>query len=102
MIFTDHITVPDFNFGAMENWGIVIYKEELIFYDENETDEIHYEMIARVLYHEIAHMWFGNLVTHKWWDDLWLNEGFARYYDFMTTSYLFPDWNLVCLFASIK
>jgi len=90
----DHITVPDFNFGAMENWGMVIYKEDLIFFDEGQTPETHKEMIARVVFHEIIHMWLGNLVTMKWWDDLWLNEGFARYYDFMTTNVIFPEWQV--------
>jgi len=96
----DHITVPDFNFGAMENWGLVIYKEDLIFFDKNAMPESYKEMIARVLYHEITHMWFGNLVTMKWWEDLWLNEGFARYYDFMTINSVFPEWHMSEFYAS--
>ena len=86
----------------MENWGIVIYKESLIFFEEGETPETHKELIARVLNHEISHMWFGNLITPKWWDDLWLNEGFARYYDFTTTNILHPEWNIVKYYLIIK
>lgn len=90
----DHISVPDFDFGAMENWGIVVYREDLIFFD-NSTEEAHLQMVARVVNHEISHMWFGNLVTPKWWEDLWLNEGFARYFDYTVTDHLYPEWKLV-------
>jgi aminopeptidase N len=96
----DHVVVSDFSFGAMENWGVVIYKESLVFFKPNETVETHKEFVARVMNHELAHMWFGNLVTPKWWDDLWLNEGFARYYDFMVTQHLKPEWDLVDHFES--
>lgn len=90
----DHISVPDFDFGAMENWGVVVYREDLIFFDDKTTEETHRQMVARVVHHEISHMWFGNLVTPKWWSDLWLNEGFARFFDYTMTDHLYPEWQL--------
>nr|ASU92545.1 aminopeptidase N [Achaea janata] len=77
--------IPDFGAGAMENWGLLTYREAYLLYDENETNSHFKQIIAYILSHEIAHMWFGNLVTCDWWDVLWLNEGFARYYQYFLT-----------------
>nr|WHB18095.1 membrane alanyl aminopeptidase-like protein [Dioryctria abietella] len=80
-------SIPDFGAGAMENWGLLTYREAYLMYDENHTNSNYKQLIAYILSHEIAHMWFGNLVTCEWWDSLWLNEGFARYYQYFLT-----DW----------
>ncbi|XP_065072851.1 aminopeptidase N-like [Ochlerotatus camptorhynchus] len=87
----DFITIPDMLFAAMENWGLVTYTEAgLEFSPESGTlDDQHF--VASVVAHEIAHMWFGNLVTMRWWTDLWLNEGFARYTEFQAVEYLHPE-----------
>ena len=68
-----HIALPDFSSGAMENWGLVTYREVYLLVDENSTAQSR-QTVALVVAHELAHQWFGNLVTMKWWDDLWLNE----------------------------
>ncbi|XP_055638577.1 aminopeptidase N-like isoform X2 [Toxorhynchites rutilus septentrionalis] len=88
----DFITIPNMLFAAMENWGLVTFTEAgLEFSAETaELDDQHF--VASVVAHEIAHMWFGNLVTMRWWTDLWLNEGFARYTEFTAIEYLFPEW----------
>lgn len=74
----DQIAVVDYNWGAMENVGAVTFKEELFVYRSRETERL-YKSRARIILHEMSHMWFGNLVTMKWWDDLWLNESFATW-----------------------
>ncbi|KAJ8727734.1 hypothetical protein PYW07_001853 [Mythimna separata] len=77
--------IPDFGAGAMENWGLLTYREAYLLYRPNYTSSYFKQLIAYILSHEIAHMWFGNLVTNDWWDVLWLNEGFARYYQYFLT-----------------
>ncbi|KAM3967179.1 membrane alanyl aminopeptidase-like [Aphomia sociella] len=77
--------IPDFSAGAMENWGLLTYREAYLMYNSNHTNSNYKQLIAYILSHEIAHMWFGNLVTCEWWDVLWLNEGFARYYQYFLT-----------------
>ena len=71
------VAVPDFAAGAMENWGLVTYRSTKILSEENASFE-QKKSNARTIAHEIAHQWFGNLVTMEWWTHLWLNEGFAR------------------------
>lgn len=90
----DHVSSPTFNFGAMENWGLAIYLERLFLKNENSTQSTE-QRIVTIITHEIAHMWFGNLVTPKWWNDLWLNEGFARYMQFVGANELRPEWELL-------
>ncbi|XP_052740774.1 membrane alanyl aminopeptidase [Bicyclus anynana] len=80
-----HAAVPDFSAGAMENWGLITYREAYLMYDANNSNDHSKQIIAYILSHEIAHMWFGNLVTCDFWDNLWLNEGFARYYQYYLT-----------------
>nr|AAC36148.1 aminopeptidase [Plodia interpunctella] len=80
--------IPDFGAGAMENWGLLTYREAYIMYHPNHTNSNYKQLIAYILSHEIAHMWFGNLVTCDWWDVLWLNEGFAKYYQYFLTHWV--------------
>ena len=90
----DLIAVPDFAAGAMENWGAITFRETILLYDPKTSSTRTKQFIAEVISHEIAHMWFGNLVTMKWWNDLWLNESFAT---FMATKFVdkfYPEWDL--------
>jgi tricorn protease interacting factor F2/3 len=90
----DLIAVPDFAAGAMENWGAITFRETILLYDPKTSSTKTKQFIAEVISHEIAHMWFGNLVTMKWWNDLWLNESFAT---FMATKFVdkfYPEWDL--------
>ncbi|KAJ9573937.1 hypothetical protein L9F63_008679, partial [Diploptera punctata] len=93
----DQVALPDFAAGAMENWGLITYREHfrrLLYYDEAST-ESNKKSTALVVAHELAHMWFGNLITLQWWGDTWLNEGFARYFQYFSTSYVEEDWRLM-------
>ncbi len=90
----DLIAVPDFAAGAMENWGAITFRETILLYDPKTSSTRTKQFIAEVISHEIAHQWFGNLVTMKWWNDLWLNESFAT---FMATKFVdkfYPEWDL--------
>ncbi|NP_001192196.1 glutamyl aminopeptidase [Acyrthosiphon pisum] len=91
----DLITIPDdFLSGAMENWGLVTFRETRVLYNESNSSIDDEETIAFIVAHELAHMWFGNLVTMKWWNDLWLNEGFATYMKFKASQVVHPDWDV--------
>ncbi|KAG9340761.1 hypothetical protein JZ751_020353, partial [Albula glossodonta] len=91
---SDQIALPDFNAGAMENWGLITYRETALLYDPKMSSNGNKERIATIIAHELAHMWFGNLVTLKWWNDLWLNEGFASYVEYLGGHEAEPDWGL--------
>ena len=71
----DMAAIPDFSAGAMENWGLITYRETLLLYDGEKSAITNKESVTDVMAHELAHQWFGNIVTMKWWTDLWLNEG---------------------------
>jgi len=88
----DQIAVPDFQAGAMENWGAIIYRETDLLADEKTSSESYRKNVADVIAHEIAHQWFGDLVTMKWWDDVWLNEGFATWMETHPVAQWKPDW----------
>ncbi|MEM3172562.1 MAG: M1 family metallopeptidase, partial [Candidatus Nitrosotenuis sp.] len=90
----DLIAVPDFASGAMENWGAITFRETILLYDPKTSSTQTKQHIAEVVSHELAHQWFGNLVTMEWWNDLWLNESFAT---FMATKFVdkfYPEWKL--------
>lgn len=90
----DLIAVPDFASGAMENWGAITFRENALLYYEGASSIATKQRIAEVVAHEIVHQWFGNLVTMKWWDDLWLNESFATYMAYKAIDHYFPEWNI--------
>ncbi|KAG0001485.1 Aminopeptidase 2 mitochondrial [Entomortierella chlamydospora] len=89
----DLITIPDFESGAMENWGLVTYRSIRLLFNEKTSDLSYKRHIAYTICHEIAHQWFGNLVTMDWWDYLWLNEGFATWVGNLAVSKFFPEWD---------
>uniref|UniRef100_A0A8C5D581 Aminopeptidase n=1 Tax=Gouania willdenowi TaxID=441366 RepID=A0A8C5D581_GOUWI len=91
---SDQIALPDFHAGAMENWGLVTYRETALLYDPILSSTGNKERVTTVIAHELAHMWFGNLVTLQWWNDLWLNEGFASYVEYLGADYAEPTWNI--------
>uniref|UniRef100_UPI0037E80433 aminopeptidase Ey-like n=1 Tax=Semicossyphus pulcher TaxID=241346 RepID=UPI0037E80433 len=91
---SDQIALPDFSAGAMENWGLITYRETALLYNPGVSSNGDKEWVATVISHELAHMWFGNLVTTRWWNDLWLNEGFATYVSYLGANYAEPTWNM--------
>ncbi|XP_052859646.1 aminopeptidase N [Anopheles cruzii] len=89
----DMIAIPDFASGAMENWGLITYRETALLYHPNVSTASSKHRVASVIAHELAHQWFGNLVTMRWWTDLWLNEGFATYVASLGVEELHPEWH---------
>ena len=87
------IAVPEFAYGAMENWGAITFREILLHADK-DTSTSTKKSIVEVIAHEIAHMWFGDLVTMKWWDDLWLNESFATFMAYKVVDSAYPQWKI--------
>jgi puromycin-sensitive aminopeptidase len=96
----DMIAIPDFASLAMENWGAITFREIGLLFDEKHTSIGTKEIITEVIAHELAHQWFGNLVTMEWWTHLWLNEGFASYIPYLVIDKLFPKWNIWERFAT--
>ncbi|XP_076675141.1 uncharacterized protein LOC143372620 isoform X2 [Andrena cerasifolii] len=90
----DMVAVPDFSAGAMENWGLVTYRESRLLYDEISSSDAAQQSVASVIVHELTHMWFGNMITPEWWSYLWLSEAFARYFQYFATAQIEKSWNM--------
>lgn len=97
---SDHVALPDFSSGAMENWGLITYREIALLADPKTTSISSRRYMATVVAHELSHQWFGNLVTMKWWNNLWLNESFATLMEYIAVDALEPSWNVWLDFAS--
>lgn len=94
------VALPDFSAGAMENWGCVTYREAYLLLDPNNTSLDMKQLVATVIAHELAHQWFGDLVTMKWWDNLWLNESFANMMEYVAIDALEPNWKIWEMFQT--
>lgn len=90
----DMVAIPEFAMGAMENWGLVTYREVDLLIDPTKASNSQKQRVCTVVTHELAHQWFGNLVTMAWWDDLWLNEGFASWAENWAADQIFPEWTM--------
>ena len=98
----DHVAIPDFAFGAMENLGCVTYRENALLIDSAGASQLELQRVATVIAHETAHMWFGDLVTMKWWNGIWLNEAFATFMELAANEHFRPDWQVWTAFGSGK
>jgi aminopeptidase N len=99
---SDHVALPDFSAGAMENWGLVTYREVALLADPVTTAITSKQYIALVIAHELSHQWFGNLVTMQWWNNLWLNESFATLMEYIAVDAIHPDWNIWMDFSTME
>ncbi|XP_059641854.1 aminopeptidase M1-like [Cornus florida] len=97
----DMVAVPDFSGGAMENYGLIIYREIELLHDDLHSAAASKQRLVIVVAHEVAHQWFGNLVTMEWWTHLWLNEGFATWISYLATDSLFPEWKVWTQFLKV-
>ncbi|CAL8347790.1 unnamed protein product [Lota lota] len=97
----DLVAIPDFLAGAMENWGLITFRETSLLVN-NQSSSLQKQLIASVVAHELAHQWFGNLVTMRWWDDLWLNEGFATYMQYMSLQQEYPLLDIGNQFLAVR
>lgn len=97
---SDHVALPDFSAGAMENWGLITYREIALLADPATMSISGRHYVATVIAHELSHQWFGNLVTMKWWNNLWLNESFATLMEYVAVDALHPEWDIWLDFAT--
>ncbi|KAI5286051.1 hypothetical protein KEM54_000098 [Ascosphaera aggregata] len=96
----DMLAVHEFAMGAMENWGLVTYRTTAILFEEGKSDSRYKNRVAYVIAHELAHQWFGNLVTMDWWNELWLNEGFATWVGWLAIDHFHPEWQIWSQFVA--
>ncbi|XP_045180065.2 puromycin-sensitive aminopeptidase-like [Mercenaria mercenaria] len=96
----DLIAIADFSAGAMENWGLVTYRETALLIDPQNSSSKTKQWVALVVGHELAHQWFGNLVTMEWWTHLWLNEGFASWIEYLCVDHCFPEFDIWTQFVN--
>lgn len=99
---SDHVALPDFSAGAMENWGLITYRETALLADPATTTLANMRQAGTIIAHELTHQWFGNLVTMKWWNDLWLNESFANIMEYVSIDKLHPEWEIWLEHASYE
>ncbi|XP_024138443.1 thyrotropin-releasing hormone-degrading ectoenzyme isoform X1 [Oryzias melastigma] len=90
----DLLAVPKHPYAAMENWGLSVFVEQKILLDAEVSSSSYQMELTMVVVHEICHQWFGDLVTPVWWEDVWLKEGFAHFFEYVGTDFLFPKWNM--------
>ncbi|XP_017052623.1 aminopeptidase N isoform X2 [Drosophila ficusphila] len=101
----DLVSVPDFGFGAMENWGLITFRDSALLVPEDlelASSSEHMQYVAQIIAHELAHQWFGNLVTPKWWDDLWLKEGFACYMSYKALEHAHPEFQIMDTLTTLE
>ncbi|PNJ31064.1 ERAP2 isoform 7, partial [Pongo abelii] len=99
----DLIAIPDFASGAMENWGLITYRETSLLFDPKTSSASDKLWVTRVIAHELAHQWFGNLVTMEWWNDIWLKEGFAKYMELIAVNATYPELQFgACILNMLK
>ncbi|KZS09066.1 Aminopeptidase N [Daphnia magna] len=91
----DMVALKDLSFGGMENWGMITYRETALLFDPVKSSESDKQRVVTVVAHELAHQWFGDLVTMDWWSELWLNEGFASYMEYLGANYVEPEFGLI-------
>ncbi|KAI4503437.1 hypothetical protein M0802_001659 [Mischocyttarus mexicanus] len=91
----DHVIIPDYRHGAMENWGLITYAESLFVHNPNTSTLQEKTMTAMIVVHELTHQWFGNAVSPSWWNHVWLSEGFASYFQYYITDKVFPSWGFI-------
>ncbi|KAI7900637.1 aminopeptidase [Cokeromyces recurvatus] len=96
----DMVAIPDFEAGAMENWGLITYRTVALLFDEKSSSIVYKKSTAYTVCHELAHQWFGNLVTMEWWEHLWLNEGFATWVGWLAVDNIFPEWDVWTSFVN--
>ncbi|OWB57389.1 peptidase activity, acting on L-amino acid peptides protein [[Candida] boidinii] len=96
----DLLAIPEFGANAMENFGMVSFRATALLFDPKTSDLKYQQKVAYVVAHELAHQWFGNLVTMNWWNELWLNEGFATFVGYLAVDKYYPDWNIFTEFVA--
>jgi puromycin-sensitive aminopeptidase len=96
----DLIAVQGLSFGAMENWGLVTYRESYLLFDPSNSSLQSKQTVALIVGHELAHQWFGNLVTMEWWTHLWLNEGFATWIEYLCVDHCLPELDIWTQFVN--